>query len=389
MGGKIAMIAARRALDGEPGLEGLRGLILVSPSPPSPEPIQENRRQEHLETFGTPTDDPQDRRRAAEKWVTKNIGKLPLPPTVLNRAVDGVLAIPAASYEAWFLRGSKEDWSTRVGTLALPTLLFTGSEEVSLGIDAQQAQTLPHLPHASHIEIEAAKHLTPIERPAELLEHITEFLTNLGLPLATPEARPGSTIEDLVQSSLTSPQTREVMRDRLTERQSWNHQPRTFTPADFRTLRALAQAVIPDAPFDLAAALDMQLLANKGDGWRFAALPTDPEAWRCGLLSLNRAARQAHGVSFLALYPDQQQAILQEAADGKLGQGLLGALHLTSASGAFPADAMKVWFADVRAEFTRLYIADPRTMDRIAYTGFADDLGFTHIQLGQGEEVAQ
>ena len=389
MGGKIAMITARRALDGEPGLEGLRGLILVSPSPPSPEPIAEPRREQHLDTFGTPTDDPKDRRADAEKWVTRNVGKLSLPPAVLHRAVDGVLAIPAASFEAWFLEGSKEDWSERVGTLALPALLFTGTEETSLGIEAQRAGTLPHLPEAIHIEIEAAKHLTPLERPAELLEHITEFLTDLGLPLATAEPQPGPATAHLIDSVRTSPQTRQVMQDRLGDRQNWNAKPQTFTPAEFRTLRALAQAVIPNAPFDLAAAVDAQLAADKGDGWRFADLPADPDAWRRGLLSLDLAARNAHNLPFLALYPDQQHALLTDAADGKLGKGVLGSLHLTAAAQAFSADAMKEWFQDVRAEFTRLYVADPRTMDRIAYAGFADELGFTQIQLGQHEEVAQ
>ena len=386
MGGKIAMITARRALDGEAGLEGLCGLLLVSPSPPSPEPIAETRREEHLDTFGTPTDDPDDRRRDAERWVTKNTGKLPLPRTICERAINGVLAIPPPSFAAWFRQGSKEDWSARVGTLDVPALLFTGTEETSLGIDVQRTQTLPHLPQATHVQIEAAKHLTPVERPGELLEHVTEFLGAIGLPLATPETHAGTAA--LMDSRRTSSQTRGVMVDRLAANRSWNHRPGVFSPPEFRSLRALAGIIVPDAPIDLAAALDEQLAAAKGDGWRFAALPADVEAWRCGLLSLDQAARRGFGVSFLALYPDQQQALLHQAADGKLGHGLLGAIPLTAASQAYSAEEMKQWFQDVRAEFTRLYVADPRTMDRMAYSGFADDLGFTQIELGQGEEVA-
>lgn len=175
------------------------------------------------------------------------------------------------------------------------------------------------------------------------------------------------------------------MEARLARSENWKAAPKVFSFAEFRTLRALAQAIVPNAGFDLAACIDSQLHENKGDGWRYASLPGDQEAWHRGLFSLDTAARQAHGVSFLALYPDQQHTLLHQAGQGKLGKGLLGRLHLSDAADAFTADEMKTWFGDVRAEFTRHYMGDPRIMDRIGYTGFADDHGFTQIELGQQE----
>ena len=95
-------------------------------------------------------------------------------------------------------------------------------------------------------------------------------------------------------------------------------------------------------------------------------------------------------MSFTGLHPDQQDLLLQQATAGKLGKGVLGglqdALHLREGADAFSADEMKRWFEDVRAACTRRYVADPRTMDRMGYTGFADDLGFTQIRLGEVEE---
>lgn len=389
MGGKIAMIVARRALDGEAGLDGLRGLVLVSPSPPSPEPIDESRRAKHVETFGTPTPDADARYADAEDWVKRNTGTLPLPDAVRERAIAGVLTIHPGAFRAWFLQGSKEDWSGAVGTLELPAILFTGTEETSLGLDKQKALTLPHLPQARTVPLEGAKHLAPLERPGEVVEHVTEFLVGLGLRLPTPESRPGPETEWLMHSERNSPLTRDVMEGRLEQNGTWNHLPEVFSPSEFRTVRALAQAVVPDAGLDLAGCIDAQLAADQGDGWRYAGLPSDPEAWRCGVLSLDHAARQAHGVSFVALYSDQQEALLQQAAAGKLGKGVLGTMHLTEAAHVLSAEAMKHWFEDVRAEFARFYVADPRTMGRIGYTGYADDLGFTQIQLGQQEEFAR
>lgn len=385
MGGKVAAVVARRALDGEPGLQGLHGMILVSASPPVPEPMSDAKRQDMLGTLGQPSGDPKLDRKYAAKFVDDNTGKLALPEAVRNRAIDGVLGMNRTAFRAWLEHGSNEDWRDHVGQIPLPTLIFAGTEDGALGPKAQREQTLPQFPDGQLITLEATGHLAPIERPGELLEHITQFLADAGLTLATPQRDPSRATEALVHSDDTSPTTAHIMDARLARSQDWNASPRLFSAAEFRTLRALAQTIVPEAGFDLAACIDAQLHENKGDGWRYASLPGDQEAWHRGLFSLDTAARQAHGVSFVALYPAQQYALLEQAGLGKLGKGLLGTLHLTDAADAYTAEQMKTWFGDVRAEFTRHYMGDPRTMDRIGYTGFADDHGFTQIQLGQHE----
>src|SRR5204862_313216 len=71
MGAKVALALARRAEDGEAGLTGLTDLILVSGSPPSPEPIPEDRRAEMLAWIDA---DPETRRREAEAFLRANVG---------------------------------------------------------------------------------------------------------------------------------------------------------------------------------------------------------------------------------------------------------------------------------------------------------------------------
>ena len=386
MGGKVAAVVARRALNGEAGLEGLRGLVLASPSNPGPEPIPAAARAAMLASLGNAAAPGSKEAKNTAAFVDNNTGKLPLPDAVRDRAIQGVLAMNRTAFSAWLEHGSNEDWSAFVGQIPLPALIVAGTEEPSLGPDAQQKLTLPHFPKGELIPLKAAGHLAPLERPGLLIEHITQFLTGIGLTLSTPEAHPGAAFQSLEHSVHTSPKTAEAMSNRLSHSQDWNATPKIFSPAEFRTLRALAEAIIPDPGFDLAACIDAQLAENKGDGWRYAILPSDREAWHRGLLSLDHAADQAHGVPFLALFPDAQHALLQQAANGKLGKGLLGTLHLGKGTDAYTALEMQQWFEDVRGEFTRLYVGDPRTMERIGYTGFADDLGFTQIQLGQQEE---
>ncbi len=385
MGGTVAALVARRALNGEPGLEGLRGLILVSASPPGPEPMPDAKRNDMLSTLGQPSGDARQDRKYAAKFVDDNTGKLPLPEAVRDRAIDGVLGMNRTAFRAWLEHGSNEDWRPHVGQIPLPALVFAGTEDGALGPDAQRTQTLPHFPKGQLITLEATGHLAPLERPGEVVEHITQFLAANGLELATPQQHPGPATANLMQSENTSPKTLDVMDSRLARSLSWNASSKVFSPAELRTLRALAEAIVPEAGFELAMCIDAHLYGNRGDGWRYAILPTDQEAWHRGLFSLDIAARQAHGVAFVALFPDQQRTLLEQAGNAKLGKGLLGTLHLTDAADAYTAEEMKTWFGDVRAEFTRLYMGDPRTMDRIGYTGFADEHGFTQIELGQQE----
>jgi hypothetical protein len=132
-----------------------------------------------------------------------------------------------------------------------------------------------------------------------------------------------------------------------------------------------------------------ELADDKGDGWRFASLPKDADAWKMGLFSLDAAARREFGVPFVALDAARQDELLRRAGSGKLGEGLLGALHVGASAGAFTAAQMRDWFEEVRGTLAKLYVADPRTMERIGFTGFADEGGFTQIRLGQTEETGR
>ena len=387
MGGTVAAVVARKAADGTPGLEGLRGLVLVSPSPPGPEPMGESKREQALHTLGEVQTEPARKAQQAARFVDENTGKLPLREPVRARAIAGVLAMNRTAFHQWMAQGSKEDWRERVGELDLPAIVFGGTEDEALGPDAQRKRTVPHLPLGKLITLQGAGHLAPLERPGELVEYLTQFFADAGAALRTPVPRPGKSFEALLRSERVSPQTRAVMQDRLASAQNWNATPTVFAAHEVRTLRALVNRVVPGVVFDLAASLEAQVKGGQTDGWRFAMLPSDAEAWQRGLFSLDQAALRAHSVLFVALHPEQQDSLLEQAAAGKLGPGLLGNLHLGEAVRSFSAVEMQFWFEDVRADCARLYMADPRTMDRVGFAGFADDLGFTQIQLGAGERL--
>jgi pimeloyl-ACP methyl ester carboxylesterase len=380
MGGKIAALVARAAVEGEPGLENLQGMVMTSPSTPEPEPMKNSRRDELLETMGHSSGDAAEDRKRAEKMIDGGIGKLALPEEIRERSIEDVLRLNRAALRAWLEEGSKEDCGAQVGVLPLPVLIFAGDSERALGPEAQRNVTLPHFERGELLVLEGMGHLAPIERPDEVCAHVVDFVQSLGLALGGENEALSDDFRRVLESSRTSEQTRRVMEARLADTRAYP--PQVFSKAELHTLRVLIEAVIPAAGFDIAARFDHQLAASKGDGWRYDLLPGDVAAWKQGLASLDAAAHRAHGTSFLGLHAGLRRELLVEAQDGKLGRGVLGAVHLGEGAEAFTGAQMQRWFEDVRAELTRVYVSDPRTMDRIGYMGFADDpAGFTQIRL--------
>ena len=130
MGAKVACVVARRAEAGEAGLAGLAGLVLLAGSPPGPEPMEEDQRQTMLGWF---LGDAASRRAEAQGYIDDNVGA-PLPPGP-QRPGGSTGCCKRTVTPGWrgLDRGSREDWSDRVGVLQTPTLIVTGSADAALG----------------------------------------------------------------------------------------------------------------------------------------------------------------------------------------------------------------------------------------------------------------
>lgn len=166
MSGKVAMVLASRSL------AGLEGLILVASSPPSPEPMSEQDRQNTLLNHGD--------RSSAEQLMGKITAK-PLPAPLFEQAVGDNLRSSAAAWAAWLEYGSREDWSARVGILAIPALVVTGDDDPILPASVQKRFTLPHLSNAKMVGVPGSGHLVPLEAPTTLRLLILDFVREHGL----------------------------------------------------------------------------------------------------------------------------------------------------------------------------------------------------------------
>ena len=155
MSGKFALALAAR----QPA--GLRGLVLIAPSPPTPEPISDEGRTASLAAYG--------KREEAEKTFA-TITSRPLPEVVRQAVIADNLRTSRAAWNAWLTSGSKEDISALMPAIQVPCQLLGGEDDRAIPLDAQRHQTLPLLPAGSALTVvPGAGHLLPLEAPESLL----------------------------------------------------------------------------------------------------------------------------------------------------------------------------------------------------------------------------
>ncbi len=342
MGGKIATILAQRSEAGR--LSGLAGVVLMAASPPSPEPIDDERRTTMIDWVKQGPVGIED----ARDFVDQNIAA-PLPPAVYDAAVADVQRANPQAWRAWLEQGYREDWSDQVGTLNTPAVIIAGAEDGDLGEANQRKLNVPHYTHARFQSIAGAAHLLPFEQPDSVAHLIRDHAHAVGAASIPAD------YERLIASDRVSARTRATLAERAIADDP-DYQPKIVSAKQLETLRALVDRVIPQHGIDLAARIDTQLAGGEGDGWRFAALPVDADAYRAGLDTLDTLANRA----FAKLAGEDRDALLHtiEAADW-------------SAKTPLTPEQMTLWFEDVRADAVRLWLAHPATMARVGYDGFA------------------
>lgn len=165
-------------------------------------------------------------------------------------------------------------------------------------------------------------------------------------------------------------QTRQVIDRRL----AVPRQPRFFSAAEWRTLNAVCDRIMPQPadrpPVPLAAYVDQKIADRQLDGYRYAQLPPQDEAWRRGLAALDAAAEDAHAGPFHGLRPEQQDGLLRHMQQGEL---------TGAAWGGMPC---KLFFEHrVIPDITHAYYAHPVAWNEIGFGGPASPRGYVRMGL--------
>ncbi|QDA60303.1 alpha/beta fold hydrolase [Hymenobacter jejuensis] len=165
MGGKFAMYLATQ----QPS--GLRGLVLVTPSPPTPEPMTDEGRLANLRAYGIDV---------AAASTFDHITARPLSPATRQQVIADNLRTSRRAWDEWMLHGSRENISALMSLVQVPAIILTGDSDPVLSPSVQGLETLPYLAPNTHLEIiPGAGHLLPLEAPAEVAELIRSFITKV------------------------------------------------------------------------------------------------------------------------------------------------------------------------------------------------------------------
>ncbi len=159
MGGKIALALAARHPP------GLRGVVLVAPSPPGPEPMDAAARAKLRDAWGNP---------AAARQVAQGISRHRDGPA-FEQIVADHLRSSHEGWMAWIDGGSREDLRQLAGRVSVPVLVVAGAEDEALGPETQKAETMPFLPAATLTEIAGSLHLVPLDAPVQLGIAMTQW----------------------------------------------------------------------------------------------------------------------------------------------------------------------------------------------------------------------
>ncbi len=159
MGGKIALaLAARRPA-------ALRFLVLLAPSPPTPEPMPDAERARLLRTHGD--------REAVEETLRK-ITAHPLPAAILHRTIEDSLRCSLAAWRAWLETGSREDISTDVTRINVPVLVVAGGADEAMTGELLEREIVRRIGCAQLRTLPGVKHLLPLEDPTAIADLIND-----------------------------------------------------------------------------------------------------------------------------------------------------------------------------------------------------------------------
>ncbi|WP_270354514.1 alpha/beta hydrolase [Microbacterium testaceum] len=362
MGGKIAALVASRVLRGDASLFGLGGLVLMAPSPPRPEPMDEERRALMLSWVAEGPISEQD----ADTFLSQNVAR-PLDDAAHAQSVADLRRTSPAAWRAWLETGSTVDATAQVQTLDLPVLVLAGTDDADLGAAAQPGLLASVYPRARFATLADTGHLIPLERDAEAAAAIEAFVDE--------EVRVGPVVPAewvrLIAGDRVDARVRGILARRALP-DDRGYAPEVLDIAQLTLLREIADLVVPqEGPaIDIAARVDAQLARGEGDGWRPADLPADPEAYRRGLDTL---------AASWPTDPADRDRVLRAAIEGEGEDG-----------GPLDAARLKAWLEDARNDLVRQWLAHPASMARVGYDGFATGgspiRGFVELRLGRRED---
>jgi hypothetical protein len=164
-----------------------------------------------------------------------------------------------------------------------------------------------------------------------------------------------------------------VTADLITARTGPPPRPQFFTDTERASAAALLNQLTGqcDEPLDVPVLemVDARLAADETDGWRYADMPEDGQAWRDTLGHLDTDAQARCGTSFAGAPERDQVAIIQAVQDSSEWHGM---------------NAPRVWSLWTRYACTALY-SHSHAWSEMGFPGPAYPRGYKNAGVGKLE----
>ncbi|WP_457105660.1 gluconate 2-dehydrogenase subunit 3 family protein [Methylobacterium sp. P5_C11] len=150
---------------------------------------------------------------------------------------------------------------------------------------------------------------------------------------------------------------------------------RFLESAEFATLQAIADRIVPQPsdrtePVPMAAMVDRKLASGEHDGYRYAGLPEQGEAWRRGLKALEAEAQQAFSAPFHGLGAWARDELLKACEKGELK---------SFAWDGMPSDLF--FKRRLIPDLVKAYYAHPTAWNEIGWGGPASPRGYVRMDF--------
>ncbi|CAN7315411.1 alpha/beta fold hydrolase [Caballeronia sp. LjRoot31] len=175
MGGKIAQLLASQ----KP--EGLVGLVLVAPSPPTPLALPPEVREGMESAYSSAA--------SIEATIDNVLTAKRLTEDQRKQVVEDSLRGGTVAKIAWPRSTSLEDISAAVSAITVPTLVIAGELDRVDSVSTLETELLTRIPHAVMRVLRGTGHLSPLESPRDIAELLGQFLASLAPEAATLNGR--------------------------------------------------------------------------------------------------------------------------------------------------------------------------------------------------------
>lgn len=177
MGGKVAQLIATQRPD------GLKGLILVAPSPPSPLGLPAEMRRAMVSAYAT--------RASIIMTVEQVLAPDGLSASDLEMVIEDSARGAPAALAAWPLATSQEDITSLASRIDVPAIVISGENDRVDPPDVLRRELLPRITQAQLHLLPGVGHLSPLEAPDAVANLIRTFARAVMPNRAAPTSATG------------------------------------------------------------------------------------------------------------------------------------------------------------------------------------------------------